>query len=282
MPLQRQLLVFIALTALACSHWATAQDIEIVRGERYGVSQSHRLNLYIPADSMGSARPLLTILGGTDQAQLNSWDETAIWFASRGYSVVVAGYRPLAQLQWPQGPDEMRDIAGWVRASLGRLGAAQEGMMMDEVHGMFVLATGIAANHIAAYAYHEPSHMGRGASGMQAAVLANTAMLAENQQTLMSYFKQDQSLLALGQPLALAESYVEEAQVHLLLLDPAEMEPVQDAHNQLLKQKICDNQPVCPERVQYEGDAGALLSALKSADGQLMQQIHAFFEESAP
>lgn len=275
-------LTLIAVATLMALPSALAQDIEIVRGERYGVSPAHRLNLFIPSQQTEEARPLLTIMGGSNQSELDAWDQIASRFAQRGYAVVVAGYRHIDQLQWPQGPDEMRDIAGWVRASLSRLGAARAGMMMDQINGMFVLAPDMAANHVAAYAFNPPSHMGRGASGMEAAVLINTSMLGTSSDNHAAYFKHDQSLAATGQPASLAASYSDSAMPRILMLDAGDMDDAQNSHNQLLRQAICDHQPVCPDRIRSAGTPAELLARLQSVDDETVEILFAFFEETAP
>lgn len=270
----RKLALLTAATLLMLTQNLSAQSIRVIEDERYGFNPAHQVDIYLPAESE-SPNPVLTIMAGPTKSDRDAWRELARNFAQSGYAVVVAGYRQLNDLQWPQGPDEMRDIAGWVRASLDMLGAAREGMMMDGQQGMMVIAEGTAARHVASNIYYEPSHMGRGGTGFGAAVLINPEQNGMLDPVVAAYFKDDAELMAQSQPSVLARNYAEAMQVPLLILDTDSQ-----TAGLALKESACSFQSLCPERVQTPHvSPEQLLLQIQSAEPSLFALMQEFFME---
>ena len=273
------------LICLSCATLAQSGDGDIQRviGERYGVNPAHRVDVYWPTEVSDTPRPLVTLVGGDLSETAWNREEMAAaaeYFARRSYVAVVAGYRPIGEFQWPQGADEMRDIAGWVRASLDRFGAASEGMMMDGIHGMFVVAVGTGARHMTTYLFHEPAKLGRGGTGISAAVLISPELEGPDSAAVARYYLNNQDLLESAQPLALVESY-EPPVPPLLIVNAVGDGPVRSTQALALQKAICGAHASCPELLNIaNADSAALMASFGSDMSGLAASIEQFFQSA--
>ena len=212
---------------------------------------------------------------GTPGGSRSDFSAAAARMADAGYAVVVASYRPLAELQAPQGAWEMRDIAGWIRASLDQLGAVQDGYMMDETNGMSVIAVGSGARHIASYIFDDSTQMGRGATGIGSAVLISPELGGAENPTVAAYHGGDDEAVAAGHPSALAATY--EGPLPGLLIVSASEDADGSARAEAFAAAICAAQPVCPEAVSVPGGTAELLSGLGEAGSEISELVDTFF-----
>ena len=246
--ISRPLKFFCLMISLSISAASANAEVVEIENERFGLHPSLKIDVYYPEQETDQPRPVLTIIGGAIAGDSDAgwtredYAELARAFAREGYAVFVAGYRPLSDIQWPQGTEEMRDIAGWVRANLQRVGAAQPNMMMQDGVGMSVIGFGPGARHLISYLLFEPSHMGRGATGISSAVLIDAFSGTHSISDLEAYNLNFSGV----DPASLASSY-EGLVPPILLVNSGGATELERAAMDELRLAICSNQETCPE-----------------------------------
>jgi acetyl esterase/lipase len=108
---------------------AAFADIEILRDQRYGSDERHRLDVFQPKPGDGSARPVLVFVhgggfigGDKTMAGAPFYDNVGAWAVRHGFTGVNITYRLAPKFQWPAGSEDISTALGWLRNNIAAHG----------------------------------------------------------------------------------------------------------------------------------------------------------------
>ena len=128
--------------------------VNIVRDERYGDHERHRLDLFVP-DGARDLPVLVFVHGGGfvmgDKSAPDSpfYDNVGVWAARNGFIGVTMTYRLAPQHRWPAGSEDV----GRALTHLRRIVAARGGNAAK----LFVMGQSAGAVHVGGYIANEQS-----------------------------------------------------------------------------------------------------------------------------
>lgn len=143
---------------------AAAADVKIVRDERYGEADRHRLDLFVPAGARDL--PVLVFVHGGgfvsgDKSMPGSpfYDNVGLWAARNGFIGVTMTYRLAPDHRWPSGSDDVSQALGHLRRTIAAHGG--------DASKLFVMGQSAGAVHVAGYIANEqaPSRDGWSPAG---------------------------------------------------------------------------------------------------------------------
>lgn len=110
----------------------------------YGPHPRHRLDVYRPAETAATPRPVLLVFHGGgfiggDKAQRRKVGEC---FAGEGFVTVLANYRLAPESRWPSGAQDVAAATAWVRREIHRFGGDADRIVL--------LGESAGAAHVAA------------------------------------------------------------------------------------------------------------------------------------
>jgi arylformamidase len=128
-------------------------DVDVVRDQRYGAHERHRLDVF-RLKSAGGARPVLVFVHGGgfiggDKITPNPafYDNVGAWAVRHGLVGVNITYRLAPQHQWPAGSEDLAAALAWVRNNIAAYGG--------DPARIFVMGQSAGGAHVAHYLAHE-------------------------------------------------------------------------------------------------------------------------------
>lgn len=133
---------------------APFEDIDIVRDQRYGADERHRLDVFRPKSTSGAARPVLVFVHGGgfiggDKITPNPafYNNVGAWAVRRGMVGVNITYRLAPQHQWPAGSEDLAAALVWVRNNIAAHGG--------DPARIFLIGQSAGGAHVAHFLAHE-------------------------------------------------------------------------------------------------------------------------------
>ena len=171
-------------------------DVGIVRDQRYGADERHRLDVFRPK-SAARVRPVMVFVHGGgfiggDKVTPNPafYDNVGAWSVRHGLIGVNITYRLAPQHPWPAGSEDLAAALGWVRSDI----AAHSG----DSSRIFVMGQSAGGAHVAHFLAHE-----RFASPVRSALAGAILMSGlydtitmEKNPLFKAYFGEDESRYA--------------------------------------------------------------------------------------
>jgi acetyl esterase/lipase len=124
--------------------------VTVTRDVSYGANERHRLDVFQPAPTERSTRPVLLFVhgggfvGGDKRMPGSPYnDNVALWAVRHGFVGVNMTYRLAPQFPWPAGAEDVAAALAWVRGGIGAHGG-------DRTR-IFLLGTSAGAVHAATY-----------------------------------------------------------------------------------------------------------------------------------
>jgi triacylglycerol lipase len=135
--------------------------VTVTRDVSYGANERHRLDVFQPAPTERSTRPVLLFVhgggfvGGDKRMPGSPYnDNVALWAVRHGFVGVNMTYRLAPQFPWPAGAEDVAAALAWVRGGIGAHGG-------DRTR-IFLLGTSAGAVHAATYIAHRQFHSENG------------------------------------------------------------------------------------------------------------------------
>jgi acetyl esterase/lipase len=129
-------------------------DVDIVRDQRYGADERHRLDVFRPKSGSADARPVLVFVHGGgfiggDKITPNPafYDNIGAWAVRHGLIGVNITYRLAPQHPWPAGSEDLAAALGWIRNNIAAHGG--------DPASIFVIGQSAGGAHVAHYLAHE-------------------------------------------------------------------------------------------------------------------------------
>ena len=133
---------------------AFAENVTIVRDERYGTADRHRLDLFVPAGARDL--PILVFVHGGgfvsgDKRSPGSpfYDNVGLWAARNGFIGVTMTYRLAPEFRWPSGSEDVGLALGYLRKTVAAHGG--------DASKLFVMGQSAGAVHVGGYLANEQS-----------------------------------------------------------------------------------------------------------------------------
>ncbi len=108
-------------------------DVEILRDQRYGSDERHRLDVFRPKSGAGESRPVLVFVHGGgfiggDKTMANApvYDNVGAWAVRHGLIGVNITYRLAPKYPWPAGSEDLAAALGWIRSNIAAQGGDPE------------------------------------------------------------------------------------------------------------------------------------------------------------
>ncbi len=128
-------------------------DVEIVRDQRYGADERHRLDVF-RSKSIGDPRPVLVFVHGGgfiggDKSTPGAphYDNIGAWAVRHGLVGVNVTYRLAPKHQWPAGSEDLAAALGWIRGSIPAHGG--------DPARVFLMGQSAGGAHVAHFLAHE-------------------------------------------------------------------------------------------------------------------------------
>jgi acetyl esterase/lipase len=129
-------------------------DVDIVRDQRYGGDERHRLDVFRPKPAAGGARPVMVFVHGGgfvggDKAIPNApfYDNVGAWAVRHGLVGVTVTYRLAPNHPWPAGAEDLGAALGWIRNNIAAHGG-------DPARG-YLMGQSAGGAHVAHFLAHE-------------------------------------------------------------------------------------------------------------------------------
>jgi len=141
--------------------------VEILRDQRYGADERHRLDIFRKGKP-AKAPVLVYVHGGGfvmgDKARPDSpfYDNVSQWAAQQGFIGVTMTYRLAPANRWPSGPEDMALAVQWLRENIGAQGGNPE--------AIFLMGQSAGGAHVASYLAQTRLHRG-GQAGIAGALM---------------------------------------------------------------------------------------------------------------
>lgn len=133
---------------------ASTANVKVVRDERYGTADRHRLDLFVPAGARDL--PILVFVHGGgfvsgDKSTPGSpfYDNVGLWAAHNGFIGVTMTYRLAPEHGWPSGSEDVSLALGHLRKTIAAHGG--------DAAKLFVMGQSAGAVHVGGYIANEQS-----------------------------------------------------------------------------------------------------------------------------
>lgn len=128
-------------------------DVDIVRDQRYGADERHRLDVFRPKSAAGSRPVMVFVHGGGfiggDKITPNPafYDNIGAWSVRHGLIGVNITYRLAPQHQWPAGSEDLAAALNWIRGNIAAYGG--------DPARIFLMGQSAGGAHVAHFLAHE-------------------------------------------------------------------------------------------------------------------------------
>jgi acetyl esterase/lipase len=129
-------------------------DVEILRDQRYGSDERHRLDVFKPRSAAAGARAVIAFVHGGgfiggDKTMPNApfYDNVGVWAVRHGLIGVNVTYRLAPQHPWPAGSEDLAAAVGWIRNNI----AAQGG----DPARIYAMGQSAGGAHVAHFLAHQ-------------------------------------------------------------------------------------------------------------------------------
>ncbi|MAQ20168.1 MAG: lipase [Gammaproteobacteria bacterium] len=165
------------------------------------------------------------------------------FFARNGMIGVNANYRLAPEVSWPAGPEDVRDVLGWLRENIEQYGG--------DPQRLFVMGNSAGGRIVASYLFHEPFHFVDG-PGVSGALLSSASFRSSDSQVQRDYYGDDPEVRDALVPLGLVDFYYG-PQIPLFMWSAEFDPPWIEGPIAMMYSKLCEKYQDCPRFTQFQG-----------------------------